>query len=84
MEGRHVDGRAIRTLREKQGLFKTELAKKAGISVRYLKDIEGLVGRPNEPTRQPSAVVATRIALALGVDIHEFSSDRDEAHAGAA
>ena len=77
MEGRHVDGRAIRALREQQGYRQVEFADKANVSIRYLKYIEGLVSRPHELTRQPSIVVVYRIARALDVDIDAFSTPTD-------
>lgn len=78
MDGRYVDGRAIRALRIQQGHRITDLAERADVSVRYLKEIEGPVSRPTEPGRQPSVIVVNRIARALGVDIDEFSHVADD------
>lgn len=84
MRGRHVDGRAIRALREKQGVRQVQFAELANISPRYLKEVEGRVNQPDAPTRQPSAVVVHRIANALGVDIDEFTTPTDEDSAAVA
>lgn len=78
MDGRRVDGRAIRALRIQQGHRIVDFSKLAKVSVRYLKEIEGPVHRPNEPGRQPSTVVVNRIAAALGVSIDDFTTADDE------
>ncbi|WP_130291701.1 helix-turn-helix domain-containing protein [Pseudonocardia sediminis] len=84
MRGRHVDGRAIRALRERQGMRISELARQANISVRYLQHIEGPVSRPHADTLQPSAIVANRIARVLRVELEEFSTPSEDPHEAAA
>lgn len=75
MRDRHIDGRALRELRERSLMRQPELAERSGISLSYLKEIEGLAGRP---PRQPSGLVAYAIARALGVDISEFSTSTND------
>ena len=66
MHGRHVDGSAIRSIREKQGLSRKRLHELSGVAYSWLKAIE-LEGR------QPSGLKVWAIARALNVNIDEFS-----------
>lgn len=84
MDGYLVNGRKLRTLRERHGHRQAPFARLAGISRSYLKDVEGPVNNPDAPNLQPSAVVVYRIASALGVDITEFCEPTDDTKAGAA
>jgi transcriptional regulator with XRE-family HTH domain len=79
MDGYRVDGPRLRALRERHGVYRTELAEKADVSLSYLKYIEA-------GYRQPSVVVVYRIANNLGVDITEFCDPVDDSanDAGAA
>lgn len=63
-----VNGRAIRAIRERGGQQQTELASAAGIDRAYLAHIEA--GR-----RQPSVVVARRLAEGLKVPLIAILAD---------
>jgi transcriptional regulator with XRE-family HTH domain len=70
MQGRHVDGRELRDIRERQGLMRPELAKLSGVSLSWIKYVE-LNGR------QPSGRTVFALAKALKVDISAFTTDLD-------
>ena len=78
MDGYRVDGAKLRALREKHGVHRQELHRKANVSLAYLKEIEG------PAQRQPSAVIVNRLCNALGVELTEFCDDEDDDTAGAA
>lgn len=66
MQGRHVDGKKLRDIRERQGLMRPQLAALSGVSLSWIKYIE-LEGK------QPSGIKAYALARALKVDVEEFS-----------
>lgn len=70
MQGRHVNGRDLRDLREQRKLLRPELAALSGVSVSWIKYIE-LNGR------QPSGRTVFALAKALKVDITAFTTDLD-------
>lgn len=63
---RHVLGRRLRTLRERQGRTLTEVAARAGISPQYLSEIER--GR-----KEPSSEMIAAVAGALGTTLVDLS-----------
>jgi transcriptional regulator with XRE-family HTH domain len=71
MQGRHIDGKVLRDIRERQGLQRPELARLSGVSLSWIKYIE-LEGR------QPSGVKAYALAQALNIDINAFSTMSNE------
>ena len=63
---RHVLGRRLRTLRERQGRTLTEVAERAGISPQYLSEIErGL--------KEPSSEMIAAIAGSLGTTLVDLT-----------
>jgi len=63
---RHVLGRRLRTLRERQGRTLTEVAERAGISPQYLSEIErGL--------KEPSSEMIAAVTGALGTTLVDLS-----------
>lgn len=65
MIGHHVDGRAVRDLRERQDLTRSQLAARAGVSATWVKYVElGMA--------QPSGRVAYKLADALKVSASTF------------
>lgn len=72
MHGRHVSGESLRDIRERQGLFRAELARRSGVSLAWIKYIE-LDGR------QPSGIVVYKLAKALKVDIDAFTTSAKRA-----
>src|SRR2546423_14326888 len=64
---------ALRTRRRAAGLTQEELAAKAGVGVRTLRDLER--GRVNRPQRGTAALLA---------EAHELSGDEGERYFGAA
>lgn len=58
----------IKQLREHNGISRTELARKAGISLSYLNEIERGLKSPTEHTLQ-------KICRALGITLAEFFSE---------
>lgn len=74
MQGRQVNGRDLRDIREQRKLLRPELAALSGVSVSWIKYIE-LNGR------QPSGRTVFAIAKALNVDIAAFTTDLDERRA---
>ena len=58
-------GRTIRVLRTEQGLSRSDLAKRAGVSYSYLSAIEN-------GTKPPSTKIQMLVARALGVHTHEL------------
>lgn len=67
MHGRHVDGAALRTLREMKGFTRTKLVRLSGVSLSWLKAIE-------MDGRQPSGVKAYALAQTLGVHVDAFTT----------
>jgi transcriptional regulator with XRE-family HTH domain len=63
---RHVLGKRLRTLRERQGRTLTEVAARAGISPQYLSEIER--GR-----KEPSSEMIAAVAGALGTTLVDLS-----------
>jgi transcriptional regulator with XRE-family HTH domain len=63
---RHVLGKRLRTLRERQGRTLTEVAGRAGISPQYLSEIER--GR-----KEPSSEMIAAVAGALGTTLVDLS-----------
>ena len=63
---RHVLGRRLRSLRERQGRTLTEVAARAGISPQYLSEIER--GR-----KEPSSEMIAAVAGALGTTLVDLS-----------
>jgi transcriptional regulator with XRE-family HTH domain len=74
MQGRHVNGRDLRDIREQRSLMRPELAALSGVSVSWIKYIE-----LND--RQPSGRTVFALARALDVDIAAFTTDLDERRA---
>lgn len=70
MQGRQVNGRDLRDIREQRKLLRPELAALSGISVSWIKYIE-ISGR------QPSGRTVFALAEALDVDIAAFTTDLD-------
>ncbi|HEY9418188.1 MAG TPA: helix-turn-helix transcriptional regulator [Pseudonocardia sp.] len=70
MKDRIIDGPAIRAIRTEQGISRYQFAKLSGVSVSYLKILEG---QPPEGSRQPSDRIAKIIAEALGCTIADIS-----------
>lgn len=70
MKNRIIDGPAIRAIRTEQGLSRFQFAKRSGVSVSYLKVLEG---QPPEGSRQPSDRIAKIIAKALRCTIADIS-----------
>jgi transcriptional regulator with XRE-family HTH domain len=70
MQGRHVNGRDLRDIREQQGINRPKLSQLSGVSVSWIKYIE-INGR------QPRAGAAFALAKALKVDIAAFTTDLD-------
>ena len=66
MHGNEVLGPQIREIREAKLMTLVELARRSGVSYAYLKDIES-------NGRQPSGVIAHKIAAGLGVPIGKFT-----------
>jgi transcriptional regulator with XRE-family HTH domain len=63
---RHVLGKRLRTLRERQGRTLTEVAERAGISPQYLSEIErGL--------KEPSSEMIAAVTGALGTTLVDLS-----------
>ena len=62
---RHLLGKHIRCLREKSGLTQEELADRAGISTKYLQNLEG----KNPKTAR--VVTLEKLAKGLGIPIWE-------------
>jgi transcriptional regulator with XRE-family HTH domain len=63
---RHVLGKRLRTLRERQGRTLTDVAERAGISPQYLSEIER--GR-----KEPSSEMIAAVAGALGTTLVDLS-----------
>jgi transcriptional regulator with XRE-family HTH domain len=63
---RHVLGKRLRTLRERQGRTLTEVAERAGISPQYLSEIER--GR-----KEPSSEMIAAVSGALGTTLVDLS-----------
>jgi len=63
---RHVLGRRLRTLREREGRTLTDVAERAGISPQYLSEIER--GR-----KEPSSEMIAAVAGALGTTLVDLS-----------
>ena len=63
---RHVLGRRLRTLRERQGRTLSDVAERAGISPQYLSEIER--GR-----KEPSSEMIAAVAGALGTTLVDLS-----------
>ena len=69
---RHVLGKRLRTLRERQGRTLTEVAERAGISPQYLSEIErGL--------KEPSSEMIAAVTGALGTTLVDLSGQITEA-----
>jgi transcriptional regulator with XRE-family HTH domain len=66
-------GAIIRRLREEQGLSIEALAAEADISWRYLSQLE-----LGEKQRNPSWILAGRIAGALGLEVSELARHAEE------
>ena len=64
---RHVLGRRLRTLRERQGRTLTDVAQRAGISPQYLSEIER--GR-----KEPSSEMIAAVTGALGTTLVDLSA----------
>lgn len=62
MDGRVVDGKRFRSLREQAGLHRTELAGLIGCSGGHLKNVETAADRDFVARNQLSAVLAHRAA----------------------
>ena len=68
---RHVLGKRLRTLRERQGRTLTEVAERAGISPQYLSEIErGL--------KEPSSEMIAAALGALGTNLVDLTTDVGE------
>ena len=65
-------GERIKELREKRGLTVNKLANLAGISQRYLRDVE--LGNKN-----PTVETLSYFCDALGISLKEFFSENDNA-----
>jgi DNA-binding transcriptional regulator YiaG len=74
VKDRIIDGPAIRAIRTEQGISRYQFAKRSGVSVSYLKILEG---QPPEGSRQPSDRIAKIIAEALGVTLDDISWPAD-------
>lgn len=70
MQGRHVNGRDLRDIREQQKMLRPKLAELSGVSVSWIKYIE-------INSRQPSGKTVFALAKALKVDIAAFTTDLD-------
>jgi transcriptional regulator with XRE-family HTH domain len=68
MDGKQVQGKRIREIREEKLMTLLELARLSGVSYAYLKDIE-------TKGRQPSGIIVHRIREALNVPLAEFTHD---------
>lgn len=75
MKDRIIDGPAIRTIRTERGISRYQFAKISGVSVSYLKILEG---QPPAGSRQPSDRIAKILADALGCTLDDISTPRDE------
>lgn len=79
MDGREVDGKRYRSLREQAGLHRTEMAAAIGCSSGHLKNVETASDREFVARNQLSAVLVHRSAriftihLCRVVDIDEFT-----------
>jgi transcriptional regulator with XRE-family HTH domain len=71
MEGRRVDGARLKGLRERKGWLRPRLAREARVSVSLIKYTEN-------NGHQPSTASAYALAIALGVDIDEFTTVVDD------
>lgn len=70
MRDRVIHGSAIRRLRLELGLSRYEFARRSGVSVSYLKLLEG---QPSPDKRWPSDRIAKILAETLGCDIADIS-----------
>jgi transcriptional regulator with XRE-family HTH domain len=75
VKDRIIDGPAIRAIRTEQGISRYQFAIRSGVSVSYLKVIEG---QPPAGSRQPSDRIAKILADALGVTLDDISWPVDE------
>jgi transcriptional regulator with XRE-family HTH domain len=79
VKDRIIDGPAIRAIRTERGISRYEFARRSGVSVSYLKILEG---QPAEDSRQPSDRIAKILAEALGCTLDDISwrvdADSDE------
>lgn len=77
MKDRIIDGPAIRAIRTEQGISRYQFAKRSGVSVSYLKILEG---QPPAGSRQPSDRIAKILAEALGCTLDDISHPVGESH----
>lgn len=70
-------GEALKKQREYRGLSQSQLAKKTGISVRSLQNMEqGL-----RDINKASVETVLRLSEALGVDVYEILNEREKSYA---
>jgi len=70
-------GEALKYWRESRGLSQSQLAKKTGISVRSLQNMEqGL-----RDINKASVETVLRLSEALGVDVYEILNEREKSYA---
>lgn len=83
MEGRRIDGRQLRRLREQAGLRQTQLAKAVGCSAGHIRNMETVKPRAGDPKRgrhQPSPALVNLLlrelttGLGRAVTVDEISA----------
>lgn len=70
-------GEALKYWRESRGLTQAQLAKKTGMSIRVLQNLEQGVRDINKA----SVETVLRLSEALGVDVYQILNEREKSYA---
>lgn len=69
-------GEALKMMREARGLTQKQLAKKTGISVRVIQNLE----QGARDINKASVETVLRLSEALGCDVYDIINDRDRSY----